>query len=620
MALPSDQAALSGALPGAFSVHDIKNIVRVTVGSVIAGFALSELWGENAIIDQVVPSSIALTLLSVSTIMMSVFALIMLIERTPLDDDDAPEWKLQASNSQVYLSVLTLLSSAFYAGIKTQSSQSIGDALAEVPGGMFLGAALLKIVEFALCIVLLLNRSDPLYLGVGPYALSNFSARLAKKQLATKESWISLGFAFALVAVSAFTVDCTPTQSLNASNAIVYDGGCDEKPLEGFLQFAFITLIVCLSILFLIQGLILSFFGDDERGPLRAHLAFDGLGALVAYSGLSALAMEVGRGFYEHFYVPQFLSANFFYFAALLFGFFGGVHLEGENMSETKKLREIARSQGVLILVAILLGIFSTASLWSTDILYNKLEDKASHKTALSVYAVIAVLVLALHTVLVKIVEAVAMPELKICGIFSGAAKGGDVEVKTKRTESTLALALAAAVFFGNADWEVSLSLVFIGAAAARLIGFWHRFKPDSGKSNGEDFLAFIVDTSAEQLNIGDEGVLFGALSLLASAILYSVYLFRDGNPLPSGVSTLKVWEFIAWLLLLVHVALTVLGYFSKYHAGFLPIVRFGASSLIIIILSAGLADQPLKEGLYQYIVPALLTYVLYDGISKGRY
>lgn len=609
MATSLDDSAAPASAPW-FSIHDVKNISRAIVAWTVAVFALVEM-GDG------VPSSIALTLLSIAGVAAGSFALIMLFERSPLDGDDAPEWKKQAGNSQVYLSVLLLLSSAFYAGLKTTSSQSIGDALGEVPGGLFLGAALLKIVEYALCVVLLLNKADPLYNSVGPYGKkTSFSERLDKKRIATKEAWLSLGFAFAAVAVAALTIDCAPTSSMINGTA-VYDGGCTKKDLEGFLQFAFITLIVCLGLLLLVQGFILGFFGTEDAQQLRAHIAFDGLGALVAYAALSAIAMETGRGFYEQFYTPLFLSANFYYFAGLLFGFFGVVQLESETgASEKRELKDVRKSQGALVLMAVFLGVFATSSLWSADILYNELESDPSERLALGVYALVAVLVLSFHVVLVKTVEAIAMPELRICGIFTDAKPPKEVLVTTKRSEATLALALASAVFFGHEEWQLSISLVFIGAAAARTVGFWQRFRPSNAL---KELGGFVYDDKTKPLELGDEGVLFGALALLASYIFASIYVFRDGNPV-ADADTLKVFEFIAWLLLLVHVLLTILGYWTRFHAGFLPIVRFGASTLIIIILSASLGEHPLKDGLYSNIVPALLLYIIYDGLSQARF
>jgi len=622
-------------IPGGFSADDAKNTARVVVGSVVAGFAFAELWdddvkgavaSEPGYIDEGAPSSVALTLLAVATLSMVAFATVMLMERTP--KSEAPKWKLEAAGAQVYVSVLALLTSAFYAGLKTTDAQSVGDALSERPAGLFLGLALLKLVEFGSCLALLLNPKDPLYEAVGQkLGDKGMSQRLDDKMQATKHAWVSLGFSFAITLIAAVNVDCDPAKDV-AGN---YTSECDQKGLKGtsdFVWTAFISLIVVLSALFLVNGFLLGMFDLGEAsGKFRYHAGFDHLSAVGAYTALSAIAMEVGRGFFQQYYTQLFVGANFWYFSGLLFGFFGAVLLEGEGMvGEKRSLSQVQRSQGALVIMAVFLGVFSTAALWGTDILFNKLEGDATQtkqKLELDVYAVITVLVLSSHVVLTKLIEAFVMPELKICGVFldTGALTRDDIEVTTKRSEATLALALASAVYFGHSEWELSLTLLFIGALAARAVGFWHRFREGDGKKDIATALGeFVYDESARKLELGDEGVLYGGLSLVASHILASIYVFRDGEPVPSGSATLRYWEFTAWLLLTVHVGLTLLGLITKYHAGFLPLVRFGASSTIIVVLGASLGEHALKDHLYPYIVPALLTYLMYDALSQARY
>lgn len=623
------------SVPGGFSADDVKNGARVVVGGVVAGFAFAELWdddvkrtvaSEPGFVDEGAPSSVALTLLAVATLSMVAFAGVMLMERTP--KSEAPKWKLEAAGAQVYVSVLALLTSAFYAGLKTTDAQSIGDALSERPAGLFLGLALLKLVEFGSCLALLLNPKDPLYEAVGQkLGDKGMSQRLDDKIQATKHAWVSLGFSFAITLIAAVNVDCVPELAVNSTHT--YTGECDLKGLKGtsdFVWTAFISLIVVLSALFLVNGFLLGMFDlGQASGKFRYHAGFDHLSAVGAYAALSGIAMEVGRGFFQQYYTQLFVGANFWYFSALLFGFFGAVLLEGEGMiGEKRSLSQAQRSQGVLVLMAVFLGVFSTAALWGTDILFNKLEGAgAQPKGELDVYATIAVLVLSSHVVLTKIIEAFVMPELKICGVFldTGALTRDKVEVTTKRSEATLALALASAVYFGHAEWELSLTLLFIGAAGARAVGFWHRFQEDTGnKDIGSSLGDFFYDGRATKLELGDEGVLYGGLSLIASHVLASVYVFRDGEPVPSGSATLRFWEFTAWLLLTVHVVLTLVGLITKYHAGFFPIVRFGASSIIIVVLSASLGEHALKDHLYPYIVPALLTYIMYDALSQARF
>jgi hypothetical protein len=619
------------SVPGGFSADDVKNGARVIVGGVVAGFAFAELWDDDipsvpvnasksGYIDEGAPSSVILTILVVASLSMVIFASIMLMERTPRSE--APKWKEEAAGSQVYVSVLALLTSALYAGYKTTDTQSIGDALSERPAGLFLGLALLKLVEFGSCIALLLNPKDPLYEAVGQkLGDKGMSQRLDDKIQATKHAWVSLGFAFATTLIAAVNVDCTPEADAQG------DPTCTLKGLTGasdFVYTAFISLIVVLSLLFLVNGFLLGMFDlGQASGRFRYHAGFDHLSALGAYAALSAIAMEVGRQFFQSAYAELFLSANFWYFAALLFGFFGAVLLEGEGViGERRSLSQAQRSQGVLVIMAVFLGVFSTAALWGTDILYNKLEGSGAiaDKLQLDVYGVVAVLVLSAHVVLTKTVEAFVMPELKICGVFVGPAKD-EVEVTTKRSEATLALAIASAVYFGHKEWELSLTLLFIGALGARAIGFWHRFRENAGeKDAGTALIEFVVDENASKLELGDQGVLYGGISIIASHILASVYIFRDGEPVPAGSDTLRYWEFTAWLALTVHVVLTLVGLITRFHAGFFPLIRFSASTLIIIVLSASLGEHALKDHLYPYIVPALLTYVMYDALSQARF
>ena len=160
-------------IPGGFSADDVKNGARLAVRLPVTVFTFRELWDNDiqkllpvvdptsgaityeaelknasspGYIDEGAPSSVALTVLAVTAISMVVFATIMLMERTPRSE--APKWKEEAAGAQVYVSVLALLTSAFYAGYQTTPAQTVGEALQEVPAGMFLGLALLKIVEF----------------------------------------------------------------------------------------------------------------------------------------------------------------------------------------------------------------------------------------------------------------------------------------------------------------------------------------------------------------------------------------------------------------------------------------------------------------------------------------
>lgn len=616
-----------------FSMEDVKNGARVAVGAVVAGFSFAEMWKDDVEVEGSdtapspeigsfhagAPTSIVLTLLATASIAMVIFGLIMLFERSPVSKSyDAPEWKLEAAKAQMYVSLLAFLSSSFYVGFESTGEQSIGDVLAEVPGGLFLGLALLKIVEAVTSFVSGVNPEDALYRSVGQnISKQSWDERLFEKEQATKHAWVSLGFSLALALSALFLVD---ERSFSTSTEFIF--------------FALIGLIVALGFVLLAQGwlygLLLDGTGDDVK--FRWHYSSDLIIGLLASAVLSAVAMQVGRGFFRQTYEESaFVASNFYYYAALLFGFYGVVSLESdEHMEERTRLTNSQISSGVLVLMAVFLGIISTVALWGTDVLYNELEKGVNEKLQLSVYAVVTVLVLASHVVLTRVVEAVIMPELNVCKVFSfglgnlfqDGGMSDTTAISTKRSEATLALALASAVYFGHATSELSLALLFVGAAAARTVGFWHRFREGAdGKTDpGSQLGAFLYDDSTRPLEFGQPGVIFGGISIIASHIFTSVYVFRDGEPVPEGSSTLRYWELTAWILLTTHVVLTLTGLISKVHAGFLPLVRFGASSFIIVILSASLGEHSLKDHLYPYIVPALVTYIMYDSLSQARF
>ena len=590
----------------------VLDAARLVTSAVVVGFA-SEAYAK----DITAPESIALTFVLTAGVVVLVASIVMLLELA----NYKPGWKDEASYYQIYMSNFLLLGTAFYAGIETTSDQSIGDALAEPPAGLFLGVAILKVTEF---IVEVLGA-----FGAIPYSdeLQSDKEETGLENKA-KDGWVSLGFALALAIVGGFGVDCNPVLDDNATGLDQYTGECEKDDAwSDFVWVGFVSLITALGFTLVVQGILLQ--GKSRKAFFGANAA----SAVLGHVALSALSLELGRNFYEQFYVEQFLSANFYYFASILFGFFGVVVLEGqEDMRETATVLRASMRQTAMILGGIFAGIFGTAALWGTDILYTKLESDASaNKLALAVYAVIAVLVLSLHIVFSKVVEMVLDPELRLLGICGGADKtkggaGGAGEtprsMATKRSEATLIFVLAAAVFFGVQDSEVSLALLFVGGATLRTVGFFIR----EGLGEGSVVaLKYVWDDNTTTLKPDQPGVLFGSLSLLVSGILWTVYVFRDGpnDPVPEGSAALVTWEFLAWILILAHVLLTALGMIEAlggFHAARIPILRFSVSSFVLAILAASLGEHALESGDYKLIAPTLLTYALYDGLSGQKF
>ena len=665
-----------------FGVLDVKNGLRLVAGGVIAAAGFTEAWttvdkdADPGNTDLSLPHSLALVLVLTGAISMAVFALIMLFERTPLSfvepAEEGNHWKREAADAQVYVTALTLLSTAFYAGVSTIPQTTLDEVLKHPSGYMFLVAALLKVSEYICCVILLANDKDADYKYIGQGSDASAKDRAKARYHTTQDGFWNLGFAFALVAV-AMSVDCDPvkiaaetaadplgnatdplgnatdplgnaTATSQADAALVAGGallrggaeysGCKAKDADEFVMITFVTFITGLGLIFLLQGLfqdmLVKALGGNEAGELRTHIGLDGLAALVAYTGLSTLAMEVGRGFYAQYYTHTWLSANFLFYAALLFGFSGAIRLQGHtDAGEKVKLQGMKAQQG-LVIVAVCVGVFATAALWGADVLYNKLEAHAGKQLALETYAAVTLLVLTSHVVLTKVVEAVVAPGFRLCGVFGAKLdKDGNIEYEsaqttTKRSEMTLGFVLASAVFFAHASWELSLTLLFVGTFAARALGFY-MVADDKDVPAGRSVGSLFWDSESEKLELGNNGVLFGSLSLLMSFIFFTVYAFRDANGLVPKDSKFLVYnEAIAWIALLAHLVLTLIGLlFSSsitFSAGKIPLLRFGVSTYVLLVMSASVSINGLSSGLAPYAIPSLLTYISYDGMSRAKF
>ena len=198
-------------------VLDVKNMVRLVAGGIIATAGLTESWDTSkdldpGLTDKTLPHSLALVLVLMSSISMFVFALIMLLERSPLDYEDkdsGKHWKREAADAQVYVTALALLSTAFYTGVSTHPYTTVDNILREPSGYMFLVAALLKVVEYLLCIIMLANPNDPDYQMIGQLKDASVQQRQEARNHTSHDGFWNLGFSFVLVAVGRI-VDCDP--------------------------------------------------------------------------------------------------------------------------------------------------------------------------------------------------------------------------------------------------------------------------------------------------------------------------------------------------------------------------------------------------------------------------
>lgn len=572
---------------------------RFVVGAVVIGFASVDYNNVNV----TAPESVALTLILTAASVVVFTAVLMLLE---LSGARKNPWKEDAKNSQVYMTNLLLISTAFYAGVKTTPKQSIGDALAEPPAGTFLGVAILKVVEMGI-------ETVGSFTGIKYEALGGDS--LADLQKKAKDGWFSMVFVLPLIAIGYWSVG----SSKNSDFAFV----------------AFWTALAALGLPFFVQG-----FWLGEGTDRTTFFSWNNIDALLAHTTSALLALEVGREFYQDKYEKQeFLSSNFYYYAALLFALMSAVAFEGakEMRGRIKAAKTDMRRAAAMFIAGAIIAV----ALWSTDISYDSMaanatlvedKDPSAKKLALAVYANITILVLSGHVLLSKVAEMVLEPELRFFDMCKSADQanqaGGDsgeaLETATHRAEGTLVFVLAAASFYSLEESKLAAIFLFVLAASLRLLGFLMvdgedgEYESLNGKRKG--LLKLVYNDKSKKLEAGQEGVISGLLTLLASAVVLFVYILRDQGPLPEGHSALRGWEFTAWILVLAHVALTFVGFFSEWHAGRIPILRLGVSSFVLVILSASLGKHALSTGDYKLLVPTIFLYALYDSASQQRF
>lgn len=664
-------------------MQDAKNFFRLVGGAATFGISLAELYDPD---DQgnhdVVPTSVAFTLLAYLGLGIFVMAAIMLLSR---GECFSAEWRKEAAKNQVYASGLAFITSAFIVGQTSSRMDQNGDLVVDdvgtilggLPGGMFLGLSLLKLAEFCCGMAELCTKQDSQgYNGVGEDFESGQAGDsddtvkdIKEREQMSIIGFISVGFSIALSCISFWNYECKLELDTDSTGNYTCETGPGKpSPASVGVMTAWGVglLIGAAGLAFIAQGFLLHFFAPEaDASRKRGHAGIGITVALVLYVSLSMFSMALGRDFSKEHYLEGFLASNMLYYTSLLFGFMGVVQFEDFNGVHEKTSGKRVIAGEVHAFAAVMLGAFCTSAIWGSDILFNKDVVPGGNKVMeLAVYAILTVLVLSGHTLFVKLVEMILIPEFRACGCYTDALGNTDevFDIASKRTESTLSLALISAVCIGQNKWELSIGFLFVIACAARFIGYWQRYIPEPKEGDlrrkkqesctdwlkrrlerlrvvvWDDRVPNLVSAIQDGTKIGynaeetDEkapakGVLLGIVALTAATVFASVFVFRDGEPVPAGKEGLRTWEFIMWILLCVHLLLTlgnvVIGFCNPnfyFHAGTIPPLRFLVSSFCLVVFSASMGAYPLQDGLYQYTVPLVLSLVVYDSSSEGLF
>ena len=604
----------------------------VGLSGVILGYSLEELYSSETL--PAPPTSvllILLVLLSFSQLVTSGIGLIGEIQ----GDVISKEMKLASAQSHHATAGRVLLLTSLYAG----NSVGAKDLLTGTWGvgeGLFFGALLYKIFDAITDIV-------AVYGGVYSSELQKNEPDKVKRQ-DDFTGFAALGIAL-IILLSALSGDEVYDAKTGNFTEVTLSGDAGQP----YLMWSMIIIIAVLAVIFFGVGLMQ--LSDNLLSTIGI------LASLASYTVGALFALQVGKSMHVSQYDTadgDFLPANYAYFGAGLLALLAAAKFDAKAIEDENS----TKSKGVIrdaILFAMAVGAFG---LWGVSTLYQNVTYKGmvnvtdadgkptavqvegqivSKARELGMYAMIIIIFVALHGFIIKIVETVLKAGGNLCNIFKG-VKGDDDSYLTLRAEQTMIFALGTAVWAGArvaqgkapalADGTaISLWFVFLVGFGGRVLGFVNNLvdaaNPDGDKDTSETWGAIAWKVDVEKIFKDGEVPLheLGAVVSIILSFAAATALVFDGSRelIPEDATMTQTSLGLAWILLGVHVLLTVIGLFTNFHAGRFPAVRFGVSTFVILALAAVTGERILVPAQDQYAIPALVLYVVYDILAKGK-
>ena len=440
------------------------------------------------------------------------------------------------------------------------------------------------------------------------------------------------------------------------NTSFMEEAGKVDKPL---LNWAMILSIIALSTILILVGL-----AANTQNYILA--AVGSLSSALAHVVSGLLAVHVGKYLHVQAYDTadgDFLPSNFFYFGAAILAAYAAINFDSKDIIEDDEDKTAAKGTvRDASLFAVTAGSFS---LWAAQTLYSNVSyvgkvtatktdgstvevDAAvvSKARELGMYAMVLVAFLTFHGFAVKLFETLIKTGGSFVGLFQGVKSDDDDRFSTLRAEQSVTFALASAVLWGTKVQQgdapaledgtlVSLWLLWFVAAGGRTLS-WLNVLADGGVTTfsklfmNDDITRIFSDKdgSGSKVTIPCLGAV---ISLFLSFASYSVYFFAN-----SGEDTWKffgddyigLFKGLSWILVLAHVVLTILGMIPNVkignagalHAGWIPILRFGVSSIAIWTFGMSAGQEILSTADEQYAFPAFALYLTYDILSKGKF
>ena len=264
----------------------------------------------------------------------------------------------------------------------------------------------------------------------------------------------------------------------------------------------------------------------------------------------------------------------------------------------------------------------------------------------LGMYALTLVIFLSFQGFAIKLFETLIKTGGSFAGLFQGIKAAEEDRFSTLRAEQAVTFAIASAVLWGSKVDQgaakglgdgtlVSLWLLWVVAAAGRFMG-WLNVLSDKGVAG---FAQLFNDDKIKRIFSDENGntkvtipCLGAVSSIILSFVAYSIFFF-SGSDADSwklfGNDYITFFQGLTWFLLLAHVVLTILGCIpgikmgnaEALHAGWIPILRFGVSSVVIWTTGIAAGQNLLKELTRAMLVALLCTSRTYTAqASEFRY
>lgn len=521
--------------------------------------------------------------------------------------------------------------------------------------GLFLGALIYKSLDAVVDFLSTLLAGDT---GYKP---------LTNKSVAEKKARDFVGFTALLIAQIFVMVNHGIDEVFNGykttdgktavptfkNTSYAEEEGKVDKPL---LNWAMILSWIVLAVVLVVVGLI--------RTENYILSAFGSLSSAISHVISGLLSVHVGKYLHVLAYETadgDFLPSNFFYFGAAILAAYAAIHFDAKDVIEDDEDKTAAKGTvREASLFAIAAGSFA---LWAAQTLYANVsyEDdvkapfngamvdvkgpRVSKARELGMYVMILLVFLTFQGFAVKLFETVIKTGGSFAGLFKGVKSDDSDRFSTLRAEMTLVFALTSAVLWGSKVKQgdaaalkdgtlVSLWILWTVAAGGRAISFINVLAENEITTLGQLLVndkikrIFADDDDNTQVTIPCLGAV---ISLVLSFVSYTVYVFhgsdKDGYEF-FGDEYVRFFQALSFILVAVHVLLTILGTIpgvtigkaKALHAGYSPIVRFGVSSIALWSFGMAAGQEILSKANEQYALPALLLYMAYDILSKGKF